>query len=275
MEMYDFDFSSPGGNVPLPVTVFESEIDLYYDMALSMYAEIRENNRKKENTVFILPVGPVFQYRRFVKMCEIIPLDLSRVYCFFMDEYLDDDGGLIDPDSPLSFRGFINRELLNKVPKESGFSPGQIIFPDPENTGAYDQLLEELGGAHTCYAGVGINGHLAFNEPEEGISAEEFAGRPTRAIELTRETITINSNTAMRGAFEKVPPRAVTVGMKQILAAKKLRIYMNRPWQSSVVRKLLFSPVSAAFPATLARNHPDTEIGITGTVALKPEFALK
>ncbi len=275
MEIYDVDFSSPGGRTPLPVTVFETDIDLYYDMALSMYAEIRENNSNRKDTVIILPVGPVFQYRRFVKLCGIMPIDLSRVYCFFMDEYLDEGGGLIDAESPLSFRGFIQREFLEKVPEDLNLAQGRIIFPDPKNPAAFDELLESLGGADTCYAGVGINGHLAFNEPEEGVSVEEFAERPTRVIELTRETITINSNTAMRGAFERIPPRAITVGMKQILAAKKLRVYLNRPWQSSVVRKLLFSPVSSSFPATMARNHPDAAIGITETVAMKPEFALK
>ena len=94
-------------------------------------------------------------------------------------------------------------------------------------------------------------------------------------IRLTRETITINSNTALRGVFERIPTRAVTVGFKQIFAAKRVILYLNRPWQSSVVRKMLFGEKTVRFPASLLRDHPDTRLVMTREVAGKPEFQLK
>jgi glucosamine-6-phosphate deaminase len=278
MNMYDFDFHTDAQLATVPFRIFETDIDLYYDMALSMYREIEGNNSKNNPTVFILPVGPVFQYRRFAGLCKDRPLDLSNLHCFFMDEYLDADGALVDARNPLSFRGFVQREFVEALPPSGGFGPGRVVFPHPEDPGEYDRRLEALGGAGACYAGVGINGHLAFNEPPEPgekISAGDFAALPTRVVALSRETIAINSNTALRGAFELVPKKAVTVGMKQILASRKIRIYCNRPWQSSVVRKLMFAPVSAGFPASLVRDHGDVTLGLTREVAMKPEFALK
>lgn len=278
MTVYDFDFIKPNPACPVPFEVFETDVDLYYDMALSLYWEVEKANSAGRNTVVILPVGPVFQYRRFVKLCRKKPLDLSNLYCFFMDEYLTSDGTLIDRKHPLSFRGFIDREFTEAMPESSRLNPDQIYFPDPEDPSAYDKKLANLGNASVCYAGVGITGHLAFNEPPEPgetISNAAFKTLPSRVIKLARETIAINSNTAMRGAYEQVPEMAVTVGFKQILDSQSLRIYFNRPWQSAVVRKALFAEPSASFPVTLVREHPDVWFGLTREVAAKPEFALK
>jgi glucosamine-6-phosphate deaminase len=154
----------------------------------------------------------------------------------------------------------------------------QVMFPDPDDPAGYDRQLARLGGAGICIAGVGINGHLAFNEapePGERITNEQFKALPTRVIPLSRETITINSNTALRGAFERIPKQAVTVGFKQIFDAEKIVVYLNRPWQSAVVRKLLFGEITARFPASLLRDHPDLRLVMTREVAGKPEFQLR
>ena len=125
---------------------------------------------------------------------------------------------------------------------------------------------------------MGINGHLAFNEapePNQQVSNEEFKALPTRVIPLTRETITINSNTALRGAFERIPKQAVTVGFKQIFDSERIMVYLNRPWQSAAVRKLLFGEIAARFPASLLRDHPDVRLVMTREVAGKPDFQLR
>ncbi len=287
----------PGDSVAL----VESDVDLYWEIALEMYQRIAAANRRGQRSVFIVPVGPTFQYRRFVSLCRRMPLDLSRLHLFFMDEYLEpaaegdrDDGvasgavdasQLIDIESPLSFRGFVKRELaepLEALGPETGFSTAQIHFPDPGDPAAYDQLLESLGGADVCFAGVGINGHLAFNEPpyppdsaEALGAAADFFDRPTRIVALSRETITINSNTALGGAWEVTPSHAVTVGMRQIIASRALRIYLNRPWQRAVIRKMLYGPVTPGFPASIVQTHPDALVTATTEVAGHPEFGLR
>jgi glucosamine-6-phosphate deaminase len=262
----------------VPIEIVESEVDLYWHIVHEMYLEIEARNRAGKGTVFIAPVGPVFQYRRLVDFLRRRPLDLSGVHLFFMDEYMTDENTLIPADDPLSFRGFIREELLDALPAGAGLGAGQVHFPDPADPAAFDRAIEELGGVDTCIAGVGINGHLAFNEPPEpaeAVSDEEFLERPTRVLAISRETRTINSNTALRGALDRVPPYAITVGIKQIMAARRLRIYLNRPWQSAVARRILYGEVSAAFPASFARRHPDAGIVLTSLVAEQPRFALK
>ena len=263
---------------PIPVEIVETDTDLYYHIALNLYFQIERNNADGRDSVFILPVGPVYQYRRLVWLCRQRPLDLSRLHCFFMDEYLDERGKRIPADHPLSFRGFIQRELIEPMPGAAGLRSEQVLFPDPADPADYDRRLERLGGAGICIAGVGINGHLAFNEaPEAGqqIGNERFKALPTRVIALTRETITINSNTALRGAFERIPRQAVTVGFKQIFDSRRIIVYFNRPWQSAVVRKLLYGEISARFPASLLRAHANVQLVMTREVAEKPDFQLR
>ena len=106
------------------------------------------------------------------------------------------------------------------------------------------------------------------------MSVEEFAALPTRVLSLSRETRTINSVT-VGGGIEVVPRRAVTVGMKEILGARRLRFYCNRPWQSAVVRRVLHGPVTAACPASLLRRHPDASITVADYVAKEPDIRLR
>ena len=278
MSIYDIDLHDPNTESPIPFEIVETDIDLYYHIAFSLYIEIESNNRINRDTIVILPVGPIFQYQRFVFLCRNRPIDLSRLYCFFMDEYLDTDRNLIDRDHCLSFRGFIDRNFIDPMPSEMNLKKENIQFPDPGNPEVYDKRLTSKGKADICFAGVGINGHLAFNEPfEKGteISESDFCLLPTRTIRLTRETITINSNTALKGAYEEIPEYAVTIGFKQIMESGKIWIYLNRPWQSSVVRKILFSEKTPAFPASLIRNHPDVRLILTEEVAKKPDFQLR
>jgi glucosamine-6-phosphate deaminase len=265
------------GSAPLPLEIAETDVDLYYRVALAMYLTVERNNTADADTVFILPVGPVYQYRRFVWLCGERPVDLSRLHCFFMDEYLDAEGGLLDPGHPLSFRGFVHRELVEPMPASAGLRASQVLFPDPADPGDYDRRLAGLGGAAICFAGVGINGHLAFNEPpEEGqaVSIDAFKALGTRVVTLSRETVTINSNTALAGAYDRVPPKAVSIGMRQILESRRIVVCLNRSWQQAVVRRLLYGPVSPSFPASLLRDHPNVRLILTREVAAPPRFQL-
>lgn len=106
------------------------------------------------------------------------------------------------------------------------------------------------------------------------MSTEEFAALPTRVLSLSRETRTINANT-VGGSIEAIPRRAVTVGMREILASRRVRLYCNRPWQSAVVRRVLHGPVTPACPASLIRQHADAMVTVADYVAALPDIRLR
>jgi glucosamine-6-phosphate deaminase len=134
----------------------------------------------------------------------------------------------------------------------------------------YDKMLEDLGGADACFGGLGINGHVAFNEPpepHESVTAEEFANLGTRVLPISRETKTINAYGYNRGDLLGMPEWCVTVGMKQILAAKKIYIALNRPWQYGPLKHALFDDETATCPASLLRRVKDVTYCMYSDVA--------
>jgi glucosamine-6-phosphate deaminase len=151
------------------------------------------------------------------------------------------------------------------------------VFPDPRQPQAIQRLIETRGGVDVCCGGIGINGHIAFNEPPEPgeeMCVDEFAALPTRVLSLSRETRTINSVT-VGGELAVIPARAITVGMKEILATRRLRFYCNRPWQSGVIRRALHGPLTSACPASLLRLHPDAVVTVADYVAMPPNIQLR
>jgi glucosamine-6-phosphate deaminase len=230
--------------------------------------------RAQPYVVFIVPVGPVGQFERFAERCNTMRIALHRLVLINMDEYLTAEGAYIPLHDPLSFRGHMERALWSRLDPALAPAQSQRHFPAPEEPAATQRLIDRCGGVDVAYGGVGITGHLAFNdppEPGETIDNAAFASRPTRVVTLSRETRTINAVTAARGNIDRIPLTAVTVGMKEILEAKKIRLYLNRPWQCAIIRKLLHGPITAAVPASLVRRHPDVRVTMTTEVTRLPQ----
>ncbi len=253
--------------------IVENEDQLYLDFARKMADEIEGNNKLQKGTKFILPVGPTGQYGVFVDIIKRENIDLSRLTLFFMDEYLTEGDNYIATSHPLSFRGFVKRSIVDPLGDGFGFSPDRVHFPDPRDPKKYRELIKESGGIDISFAGVGINGHIAFNEPPEPgdvVSSDEFVDLPTRIVTLSVETRTINSVTAAGGEIEIIPKRAITVGIREIMGAKKIMIYMNRPWQKAAIRKILHGEITPKFPASLVRRHRDVSVTIMREVSELP-----
>lgn len=261
-----------GRGTPVRVEIVGDMQDVARHFARALFDEIAA----KAEVTMVLPVGPVDQFPLLAGMINQARLDCREAAIVNMDEYLVGDEW-VPVEHPLSFRGFMNRRFYDLLDPDLAPRPENRIFPDPRRPSAVQRVIDARGGLDACYGGVGINGHIAFNEPPgpgEPVDTAEFASRPTRVISLTRETITINSHT-VGGEMSIIPRRAVTVGMKEILSAGRLRFYCNRPWQSAVIRRLLHGPVTAACPASLLRTHPDASVTIARYVAEAPDIRLR
>lgn len=247
------------------------------DMAEAMLDEIVGAAKEGRGATLIVPVGPVDQFPILAHSLNERKVSCRQTVIVNMDEYLNEDGGWIPETHPLSFRACMNRQFYQLLDPSLAPLPEHRVFPDPRRPEAVPRLIEARGGVDACFGGIGINGHIAFNEPPEPgehFSNDEFAALPTRMLSLARETRTINSVT-VGGEISLVPKRAVTVGMKEILSARRLRFYCNRPWQSAVVRRALHGPIEPACPASFLRTHSDASITVADYVAAPPHIQLR
>lgn len=268
MDYYTIPGDRLGEGGKIPVAVRDTAGEVFYECASDMAETIARRNEEGKTTVFICPVGPVGQYPIFVRLVNERGIDLRNVWFINMDEYLADERIPIDTAHRLSFRGFMERNVYSRIRPELAMPIGHRVFPDPTDPAAVPRLIAELGGVDVCYGGIGITGHLAFNEPED-TAADEFASRPTRVLRVSAETRTINAAGELGGAIEAMPEWCVTVGMKEILSARRIRLYCFRDWHRAVVRRAAYGERSARFPATLLQGHPDALITISANVAEK------
>ena len=266
-----------GDGTPVEVRIIGDMDDVARDIARVMMRAFNRARDEGRNATLIVPVGPVDQFPILAESINRERADWRDVMLINMDEYLTDDAQWVDLDHPLGFRGFMNRQFYDLIDPDLAPKSENRVFPDPNDPAAIGRIIAERSGVDVCFGGIGINGHMAFNEPPEPgqtVSAEEFAAVPTRVLSLSRETRTINSVT-VGGEISLVPRRAITIGMKEILESRQCRFYCNRPWQRAVVRRVLHGPITSACPASLLRTHPDAEITVADYVAEPPDIRLR
>ena len=160
--------------------------------------------------------------------------------------------------------------MYSKIDPELVMPENQRVFPDPHKVEYIPELIEKLGGVDIAFGGIGINGHLAFNESQDELTPAEFAALKTRVLPISRETRTANAIGDLNGAIDAMPTHCVTIGMYEILSARKVRLGVFREWHRSVVRQAAYGEVSAHFPVTLLQNHADAMIYVNANAAVQP-----
>ena len=266
-----------GKNSPVQVRVKGDMASIAHDLAEATLAEIAHSEASGRGATLIIPVGPVDHFPVLAEMLNARKISCRNTVFINMDEYLSDNDEWIPLDHALSFRGYMERAFYSMLSPSLAPPESHRVFPDPRHPEAIAGLIASRGGVDACFGGIGINGHLAFNEPPEPgeiLSNEEFAALPTRILNLSRETRTINSVT-VGGEISVIPKRAITVGMKEILGSRRLRFYCNRPWQSAVIRRALHGPLTPACPASFLQKHPDATVTVTDYVAAPPQIRLR
>lgn len=251
----------------IPLEVGENNEDVFRVMANEMVDEIQRKAALGSTCVFICPVGPVGQYPFFVERVNRENISLKHCWFINMDEYLDDEKRWVPMDHPLSFRGFMDRAVYSQIRPELNVPEGQRVFPDPQHPTYIPDLIERLGGVDICFGGIGLNGHLAFNEAAPSKSPEEFIALKTRVLPISPETRASNAIGDFGGALEDMPNYCVTIGFHEIYHARKIRLGVFRNWHRGVVRRAAYGEPSTAFPVSLLQGHKDVLIYMTRMVA--------
>ena len=233
--------------------------ELHQRFAEDIAKEIISNNEKNLSTRLILPIGPTGQYPILVKIIKEKKIVLENCWFFFMDEYCDKEGNVLPETHPLSFKRVANSLFLNLI-KENGIQLNQVFIPNEKNIKQLATTISEVGGINVCFGGIGIHGHIAFNEPEQGI-----AKKGVRKVNLNDYTITINAVRAQIGGnLENFPRYAYTLGMKELLNSNKIRLYCrngaNFDWANTILRIALFGTPGDDYPVTYIRDHPSYTI---------------
>ena len=253
---------------------------LLADFARSIADEIRAANRERRPARLILPVGPVAQYPILVDIINRERLDCRGAWIFQMDEFLDWQGRPIPVSHPLSFEGFLKREFIGKIDGELRPPDAHHVVPHPFRIDEFSEKLTAAGGADCCFGGVGYHGHVAFNEPPlsrwRRVDVEELRNSLTRVVELGDDSIVVQSIHSAGGHCDAVPPMAVTCGMRDILASRRIRLYCAAGERHrAIFRIAVGGKVTSDYPVTLIQGHPDAEICTDAATARPIEPGLR
>jgi len=235
--------------------------EVTFDGVASEFCRVTaENNDAGRATQWALPVGPTGHHEPLIKMFREQGCDFSRVSTFNLDEYLDAGGRWVDAEWEMSFRGIMDRTFFSQLDDPvRAIKRENIHFPDPLDCGKITRTIEECVGLDICMLGLGMNGHIAFNEPpenEDEFSVEEFGNLETRVLPLAPRTVLQNFARRDFKYMPFIPSRAVTLGMKEILSAKQILMWAGT-WETDILHRALLGPITPLVPASYLQQHPD------------------
>jgi glucosamine-6-phosphate deaminase len=179
-------------------------------------------------------------------------LTFRNVSTYNLDEYYP-----ISPMDPRSYRAYMNRHLFGQVdlePNRTHVLDGTV--PEAfaaEHAAEFDRWIEAEGGLDLQLLGIGRNGHIGFNEPS-GLDVAEMLRLPTRLVDL--HPVTRADAAREFGGEDRVIPRALTMGIAPILAARSILILATGAHKAEAVAAALTGPMTAVSPASLLQSVP-------------------
>ena len=205
----------------------------------------------KPDSVLGLATGstPIGMYKQLIEWYNKGDIDFSQVHTVNLDEYLG-----LAPTHDQSYRYFMQANLFDhvNVPPENTNVPNGLA-PDPEAECArYNQVIAGLGGIDVQVLGMGHNGHIGFNEPEEAFELE------THVVNLTDNTI--DANARFFASRDEVPRQAITMGIKSIMQARHILVVVSGTDKAEIVKKAFFGPVTPKVPASILQMHPHVSL---------------
>ncbi len=204
----------------------------------------------KPDCVLGLATGssPIGTYKNLVKWNKEGKLDFSKVMSINLDEYEGLDG-----EHDQSYRYFMNDNLFNhiNIDKANTFVPNGKAADIDAECKTYDQRIADHG-IDIQLLGIGLDGHIGFNEPDE------FFTKETHKVVLDESTIVANAR--FFESIDDVPKTAITMGMGGIMSAKKVLLIANGQSKKDIIEKAFFGPITPKVPASILQLHNDVTV---------------
>lgn len=200
---------------------------------------------RKGDSVLGLATGstPIPAYEMLAQWYDRGVIDFDRVRTFNLDEYVG-----INHKNPLSYHAFMQEHLFSKV----NLRPENVHLPSGNGAAdaeAYDKAIHDAGGVDIQLLGIGRNGHIGFNEPDNCFA------KGTHCVELTESTI--EANKRFFASEDEVPRRAYSMGIHTIMTAKKVLVVASGEDKAWAIRESCFGPVTPKVPGSILQLHND------------------
>lgn len=252
-------------------------------MAEELICDIEKANEDKREFRAIIPCGPACWYDDWTRIINERNVSLKNVSIFHMDECLDWEGKELSRKNPYSFRGFMEERFYGGIREELNVPEEKRYFLSPSSM---EMVKKEIEAAPIDYTlgGWGQDGHIAYNQakrmPYSKVTLEMLRESTIHVQYNNDDTILALANRTFGTAYQFVPPMSITLGLKECLGAKKVRLFSDTgAWKMTALRVALFSEPTAEYPITLLQEHPDAIVTATrGTaehpISLHPEWEL-
>ena len=205
----------------------------------------------KPNAVLGLATGstPVGLYKQLIEWYNKGDLDFSQITSVNLDEYKGLSG-----DNDQSYRYFMNTNLFDHVniDKTRTYVPNGLEEDSDKACADYNEIIRSVGGIDIQLLGIGGNGHIGFNEPGEAFEKE------THCVDLTESTI--KANARFFESMDEVPKQAYTMGIKNIMQARKVLLIVSGEGKAEILDKVLYGPVTPQVPASILQLHNDLTV---------------
>jgi len=231
----------------LDVIIFDSAKDAGRALARRMTEALRHT----PDLVLGLPAGrtPMEAYTELRRLHSAGQADFSQATAFLLDEFVG-----LDPSHAGSFRRFINEHLLSGINLDPERTHGLDGLADPDiECERYEEAIATSGGLGLLLLGIGVNGHVGFNEPGETLQSR------THRVTLLDSTRVANA-VLFGGVPGDVPREALTMGMGTILGAESIAMIATGGRKAKVVAAMMRGPLTTQLPASLLQLHRRVEV---------------
>ena len=225
--------------------------ETYEKMSEAAAAIIAAQIMTKPHSVLGLATGstPLGTYAELARLYREGTLNFENVKSFNLDEYLG-----VGSSNDQSYSYFMMENLFNKINiDKANVKLLDGLTESPENEcKLFEELIKLAGGIDIQLLGIGINGHIGFNEPDSQFSMA------THLVRLAETTL--NANSRFFKSVEEVPQFALTMGIGTIMKARKILVLASGEEKADIIRELVFGDIKPQTPASVLRFHSSVTI---------------